>query len=124
MTIRPHHHTRLIRFTIVALFLWFGSQQLIDAASWTAFLPGWVGYFPIPAETIIQWNGLFEVIGALMLAVGAYVRIVAALLGLHLMGIAASVGGAIGVRDAALAVCTLALVIAPTDEWSIDARIS
>ena len=48
--------------------------------------------------------------------------VIAALLGGHLLGIALTVGGAIGVRDATLAVTTLSLALAPVDPLSIDAR--
>jgi len=111
-----------IRFAMAALFLWFGAMQLTEPAAWVGFLPEWTGYFPIPAEILIRMNGLFEVLFALLLAVGAFTRVVAFLLGAHLLFIAVSVGGAIGVRDAALAVTTLALAFAAPDALTLDAK--
>lgn len=111
---------KIVRYTAVALFMWFGIAQLTDAATWVGFLPEWTGYFPIPGEMLVQLNGLGEVVLALALGVGVYTRVVAALLGVHLLGIALTAGGAIGVRDAALALMTGALAFAPPDSWTLE----
>lgn len=111
-----------VRYTAVALFLWFGIAQLRDAATWVGFLPEWTGYLPIPGEMLVQLNGLVEVVLATALGIGALTRATAALLGLHLLGIAITAGGAIGVRDAALALMTLSLALAPADALTLDAR--
>ncbi|MEK9155076.1 MAG: DoxX family membrane protein [Patescibacteria group bacterium] len=112
----------IVRYTLTLLFLWFGTQQLIDPSAWIGFLPEWVGYIPVPAETFVRLNGLMEVVFALLLGIGAYTRIAAAILGLHLLGIAISVGNATGVRDAALALCTLSIALNQPDERTLDAR--
>ena len=112
----------IIRYTACFLFLWFGTQQLNDPNSWVVFLPEWTGYFPIPPEMLIQLNGWMEVILALMLGIGLYTRFAALVLSLHLMGIAASVGQATGVRDATLALFTLSLIFTKPDALTIDHR--
>lgn len=116
--------SQVVRVSVVALFLWFGFQQLISPGNWVGFLPGWTGYLPIPGEMLVQLNGWAEVVLAILLAMGVSTRIVAALLGIHLFFIALSAGGAIGVRDAALAVMTLSLVVGVPDAWTFDARRS
>lgn len=114
----------VIRYSIGLLFLWFGSQQLLHVVNWIAYLPEWTGYFPIPAEMLIKWNGWFEIIFALCLIAGFYTRLVAALLGIHLMGIALSVGGPTGVRDAILAATTIAIALTPADPYTLDQHLS
>ena len=114
----------MIRYAIVLLFTWFAVQQMLAPGVWTAYLPTWTGYLPIPAEMLIRLNGWTEFILAVLLAVGCYTRIIATILGLHLIGIAWTAGGAVGVRDAALAVCTLALAVAPPDPWTLDDRFN
>lgn len=113
----------IIRWSLSALFLWFGSQQLLNPSMWTAFLPAWTGYFPIPGEMLVQLNGWMEVVLGLSLATGIFTRYAAAILGGHLLFIAISVGGAIGARDAALAATTLALALSAPDSWSLDSRL-
>lgn len=112
----------LIRYAAAALFLWFGIQQLVDPAVWVGFLPEWTGYMPIPGEMLVQLNGWLEIVLAVMLGVGFYTRVAAALLGAHLLAIAVSVGGAIGMRDAVLALVTLSLALSPSDAFTFDAR--
>ena len=75
----------------------------------------------MPAEMLVQLNGWVEVCLAVMLMFGAYTRFAAVILTLHLAGIAAEVGGAIGVRDAALAAVGVSLALADADVYTLDA---
>lgn len=111
-----------LRITYVLLFSWFGSQQLLFPSDWVGFLPEWLGYLPIPGEMLVQLNGLVEVLGALLLGIGVYVRWIAGFLALHLFGIAMSAGGAIGVRDAGLAMIGVALAMSSSDRWTMDSK--
>ncbi len=113
---------QVVRVSAVLLFLWFGFQQLVSPGDWVGFLPTWTGYFPVPGEMLVQLNGLMEVVLAALLALGAYTRVSAGLLGVHLFFIALSAGGAIGVRDAVLAFMTLSLCVGTPDAWTMDAR--
>jgi uncharacterized membrane protein YphA (DoxX/SURF4 family) len=114
--------TLIIRFSLVGLFMWFGVMQVIDQSEWTAFLPVWTERLPISAEMFVMLNGLFEVVFAALLALGFMTRWVALFLGLHLLGIALSVGGALGVRDAALAFTSIAFFFSEPDVLTLDAR--
>lgn len=114
---------QVVRVSAVALFLWFGYQQLVSPENWVDFLPAWTGYIPIPGEMLVQLNGLTEVVLASLLALGVSTRLVAAVLGVHLLLIAITAGGAIGVRDAALAAMTLSLCLGTPDVWTMDARV-
>lgn len=113
----------VLRWSWALLFVWFGTQQLIHPAQWVSFLPAWTGYFPVPAEMLIQLNGWMEVCLAALLLLGCFTRISAMILAAHLAMIAASVGGAIGVRDAALAAAGVSLALSGPDAWSLDAKL-
>lgn len=112
----------VLRWSWVALFFWFGSQQLINPSDWVGFLPEFTGYLPIPGEMLVQLNGLFEIVLAIALLLGVYTRVSATLLALHLLGIAVVAGGAIGVRDAALAMVGFAIALDTPDAWTMDAK--
>ncbi len=112
----------VLRYSFALLFFWFGFAQLTDATSWVIYLPEWTGYFPIPGEMLVQINGLLEVCCAFLITLGIYTRVVAGFLALHLFGIAVSVGGATGVRDAALGVMGVALALQTPDALTLDAK--
>lgn len=111
---------RLLRYAFFLLFAWFGIQQLQDPSAWVGFLPTWTGYLPIPGPMLVQLNGWFEIIASIALLFGVFTRIIAVILSLHLIGIAIQAGGAIGVRDAALAVIGIAIAFAKEDSWTMD----
>lgn len=111
----------VVRYSAVALFLWFGIAQIYSPTIWVGFLPEWTGYFPIPGEMLVQLNGLLETVLALALFIGILTRAASILLGLHLFGIALTAGGAIGVRDAVLAAMTFSLAFSKPDQFTLDA---
>ena len=102
---------KILRFGLAAIFIWFGTQQLLHTAAWTGFVPDWVTLSLISKAQFVMINGLFEVIAAILLVLNVWTRIVALLLSLHLFGIALSIGlnSQTGVRDFGLAISTLAL---------------
>lgn len=110
----------VLRWSWALLFIWFGTQQLAHPSQWVSFLPTWTGYFPMPAEMLIQLNGWMEVCLAALLLLGCFTRFAAIILAAHLAGIAASVGGAIGVRDATLAMVGISIVLGGPDAWTLD----
>ncbi len=112
----------LLRVSLAALFFWFGFQQWLHPSMWIAFLPTWTGYIPAPPNIFIMINGCIELIGAIALLIGIWVRPISVFFGLHLLLIAISVGDAIGVRDAALAASAFALALSPADRYTIDAK--
>lgn len=113
----------LLRFALVVLFLWFGLSQVTSPGDWIAWVPEWATVFGLSATVIVLLNGVFEVVLGVFLAAGFYTRVVALLLSLHLLFIAYEVGyNDIGVRDFALAVCTLSLALFGPDTFSLDNR--
>jgi uncharacterized membrane protein YphA (DoxX/SURF4 family) len=109
----------VLRLGLALVFLWFGISQLRDADAWTGFVPAWVPALSgLGAETIVTLNGWFEVVAGAFLALGFWVRPVAALLFLHLAAIVVNLGPTeLGVRDFGLACATLAVTLYGEDRW-------
>lgn len=101
----------LLRLSLAAVVLWFGIQQLLHAANWTAYVPdSAVALSHLSAVTLVYLNGTFELIFGIALLFGFQTRIAALLLSLHLFDIMYVVGyGEIGVRDFGLAAGLLAV---------------
>ena len=114
----------VLRFGLVALFLWFGFSQVINSAEWVSWVPVWpTALTGLSAETLVFLNGGFEVILGILLAAGFYTRLAALLLSFHLLLIAYELGyNDIGVRDFALAVATLSLSMFQPDRFTLDKR--
>ena len=108
----------ILRLSLAFVFLWFGFSQWSDAALWVSFVPTWMTNF-INAGTLVYLNGTFEIIAGIMLALGILPRLVAALLGLHLLFISLSIGltSATGVRDIGLALATISLSLIGADPF-------
>jgi len=115
----------ILRVGLGIVMVWFGWQQLGNAAQWTSFLPTWAGALPISSIALVHLNGWFEVTFGLMLIVGFYTQFVALLLGLHLFGITFTVGlDAIGMRDFGLSMATISLACLGGGAWSLDQYFS
>jgi len=100
----------VLRLGLAGVFIWFGLSQLISPTMWVSYIPSWAvnlsGFAP---TTLVVFNGLFEVVMAVLLAFGILNRIVAGLLFLHMVAIVGDVGlSPVGVRDIGLAVGLLA----------------
>jgi uncharacterized membrane protein YphA (DoxX/SURF4 family) len=112
----------VLRIGIALVFLWFGTQQIIDPSVWTSYIPeGIVGIFSLSAVKLVYLNGLFEIIFASALLLGYFTRFSALLLALHMLDITYIVGfDAIGVRDFGLAVATIVIFMQGADKFSLD----
>ena len=112
----------LLRVSMAAVIIWFGSSQLSDPNSWLGFLPDWTKTLPISQIALVYLNGWFELSFGLSLLFGFYTRFVSLLLALHLLDIAYIVGyNAIGIRDLGLALATISVFLFGSDSFSIDA---
>ena len=114
----------ILRFGLALVFFWFGTQQLIDPSAWTGFVPDTVSSVIAPG-ILVMLNGLMELALGGLLLFGVYTRFSAAILGLHMLGIAASIGlSPIGVRDFGLAIATISIAFYGPDAWSLDTYFS
>ncbi|KKW46178.1 MAG: hypothetical protein UY96_C0008G0003 [Parcubacteria group bacterium GW2011_GWB1_56_8] len=111
----------LLRFTMAAVFVWFGTAQLLHSEMWVGFLPEFMLYTPIAPSTLVLVNGSAEIVLAVLLATGVYIRLSALILGLHLLGIAWNIGwNPTGMQDFGLALATLAISLRGDDFLSLD----
>ena len=113
----------LLRIAMSLVFLWFGANQFLHTPMWTGVVPDWVASLTGSATMVVCLNAWFEIVAGLLLLVGFHTRIVALLLGLHLIGIAGGFGlSAIGVRDWGLCLATLSVFFNGYDMWCVDRR--
>ena len=112
----------VLRLGLSAVYLWFGFSQITDSASWVSWVPDFaVSISGMSAGTIVLFNGWFEAIAGILLAVGFMTRWVALALSAHMFLITFDLGlTAIGVRDFGLAMATLSLSLFGKDDYSLD----
>ncbi len=100
----------VLRFGLVAVYVYFGISQLMDAGDWADMVPSWAPAISgLSAVTVVYLNGVFELVFAGLLALGLWVRPVSFILAIHLGLITYIVGwNSIGARDFGLTMATLA----------------
>lgn len=112
----------LTRLAISFVVLWFGINQLINPENFMGYLPEFLlqGDY---AQTLVIFNGLFELIFGVLLAIGLFVRPVALILSIHLLSIVVALGyNDIAVRDFGLALVTCSIFLGGADQWCLDYR--
>ena len=112
----------VLRYSMVAVILWFSLQQFMHTDVWTAYVPDSVVNFShISATTLVYFNATFEMVFGVLLLFGWKTRLVAFMLALHLFDIMWTVGyGEIGVRDFGLACATLCVCFNGADSLCFD----
>ena|SRR5665213_2968783 len=107
----------VLRLGLAGVFVWFGTSQILDQSMWTSFIPTWAADLTgLSNIKLVLANGCFEVVMAVLLVFGFWVRPVAALLFLHMCSIVATVGlDSIGVRDVAIATGLLSVTLSGND---------
>ncbi len=82
----------------------------MNASQWAGIVPEWaVNLSMMSAETVVMFNGIFEIVFAALLALGLWTKWVSILLAAHLGVITVTMGYTpTGVRDFGLTLATLA----------------
>ena len=122
----------LVRWTVGIVFFLFGLGQVLDPNYFRGFLPNFLFSSPW-ATQIVLTNGGVEIILSLLLFWGFYTRIIATLLGLHLLGITIDVGFSsigiagtpftdTGIRDLGLTLATFAVALYGPDRLCRDSK--
>lgn len=116
-----HYAPVVLRLALTAVFLWFGTSQLLNTNMWIGLVPVWATSLSgMSAVTIVHMNGVFEVIAGVLLALGVFVRLIAILLFAHLLVITSHLGlTPVGVRDFGLSFATLALALFGDDMYCL-----
>ena len=118
----PHSYAPMVlRFGLAAVFIWFGTSQILNQGPWVSLVPQMIAdTLHTSRETLVLINGLVEVIAGAMLAFGILTRWVALLLALHLASISFELGlNAIAVRDFGLCVAAVALFLSENDPFAL-----
>jgi len=112
----------VLRIGLSLVFIWFGSQQLLNTKMWIGLIPqSVISISHLSATTLVHFNGAFEIVFGLALLIGISTRVVAFLLALHIIDIMFVVGyGPIGVRDFGLSVATVAIFLNGADFFTVD----
>ncbi len=112
----------IIRVGLAGVLLWFGVNQLMEAESWVGYVPEFVpALLGVPGTTLVLANGAIEIACGVLLFLGVFTRIVALVMGIHLVLIAASLGNtAVAVRDWGLAAAFIGLAFTGAGAWSVD----
>ncbi len=112
----------ILRYSVAAIFLWFGSQQILHTDAWTYLIPDTLtSFLHISASTLVFSNGIVEVVLAALLVVGIGTRIAALILAVHLFNILPMVGySATAVRDFGLAMAALVVFFNGADKYTLE----
>jgi uncharacterized membrane protein YphA (DoxX/SURF4 family) len=110
----------IFRWGIALVFLWFGINQVVMPSDFMGYLPDGILNSDIAVHAVVA-NGIFEIVFGLLLLVGLFTRIVSAILFIHLLIIAISLGYSdIMIRDIGLAIATFSITLGGKDIWSLD----
>ena len=116
----------LLRLGLGIEFVIFGFGKLTDLPSWIGFVPPWMSPFlPISTAMFLQAVGVGELILGVLLIAGLWVRVIAALSALHLLGVLIALGyNDLAVRDFVSFMAALALFALgyASCQYSIDGR--
>ena len=102
----------ITRIAIALVFLWFSFNQFFLTNDFVNLIPNFlVTLFGVSPAVFVILNACLEFILGVFLLFGIHVRFSSFILGLHLIGIAISMGyGAIMARDLALAFVTFSIL--------------
>ncbi|MEM3127339.1 MAG: DoxX family protein [Candidatus Woesearchaeota archaeon] len=124
MKIRNDYITLLLRIGLGVVLIYFGFLNITAPETYMSFVPEQLTRY-VAAIFLMQINGVVEILFGLFLIGGLYRRIVAVLVGLHILGIAFlmwSVAPDISARDFGLALAAFALSMMNEDKHSLDKK--
>jgi len=112
----------VLRIGLALVFLWFGTDQLMNNQAWTAYIPqSVIDISNLSATTLVYVNGIFEIVFGTLLLLGLLTRFTAFVLALHMLDITYVVGfDSIGVRDFGLSIAAIAVWLYGADLLTLD----
>ena len=123
---RPAIASLLLRLGIGVAFVGFGVWKFVEPIVWMGYIPPWMSpLIPMTMGTFIVVLGTTECILGALLILGAWTRIVAALVAIHLLAVIIAIGlNEIALRDAVILLSALALSALGSADcpWSMDAH--
>lgn len=123
MKLNNKYNSQILRYTIAAVFLYFGISQATNPANFIGYLPNFL-FESNMAQTIVLVNGIFEIIASILLIIGLKTKIVAWLLAIHLGAITFEMGFTqTGARDFGLTMATIIIALQGPDNWCLDYKM-
>ncbi len=111
----------LLRWSIAAVFLWFGIAQLSDPSTFLSYAPAWIGLEP---STLVLLNGALDTSLGTLLLIGVYPSLVGGVAVVHMLGIVVSLGyNQVTVRDAGLMLATVVITLNGADEYCVTEAV-
>lgn len=106
------HSPLVLRLGLALVFGWFGIDKFLHVSAWYGWIPAWLTFVPLDAFLYVL--GALEVIAALLLLIGIYVRIASLACAALLIAVVLNFGiNEITVRDIGLIGMALALAMLP-----------
>lgn len=117
----PKYASVILRAGLSFVFIWFGLNQILDQSMWVSLIPpSIVSLTGLSAKTLVIFNGVFEVVMAVLLVLGIRVRIVALLLFVHMIAIIGELGlNAVAIRDIGLMFALLSVAFRGPDDYCL-----
>lgn len=115
----------VLRLGMAGVVAWFGTSQIHNPSDWADLVPGWASDLSgLSSLLIVNINGWFEIIAALFLVLGFWVRWVGLFLALHLFVIASTFGfsSPTGIRDYGLSFALLSIFFAGQDKYCLGKK--
>ena len=113
-----------LRVGIALVFIWFSIRQFFDPYNYIGYLPDFL-FFSEYAVQIIYANATFELIGAILLILGYYHRIVGFLFAVHLLFILPELGWTDTLaRDVGLLFASLAIAFSDDTRYTIERKLA
>jgi uncharacterized membrane protein YphA (DoxX/SURF4 family) len=102
----------IMRFGLAFVFGWMGIDKFIHLSAWYGWIPSWLAF--VPQDAFLYAVGAIEVILAVLLIGGRFVRFAAIVCAVLMAGVVFSFGiNDITVRDIGLIALALAIAMTP-----------
>jgi uncharacterized membrane protein YphA (DoxX/SURF4 family) len=106
------HSALVLRLGLAFVFGWFGIDKFLYVDNWLGWIPSWMTF--VPPHPFLYALGVLEIVAALFLLGGKYLRVVSLACAALMAGIVFSFGiNDITVRDIGLIAMALALAMMP-----------
>ncbi len=115
------HVALVLRLGLAFVFGWFGIDKFLHVDAWYGWIPAWLSF--VPQDAFLYVVGAVEVVLALLLVIGRYVRITSLACAVLMLGVVFSFGiNDITVRDIGLIAMALALAMMPEPRKYVELR--
>ncbi len=102
----------VLRLGLAFVFGWFGVDKFLNVSAWYGWIPAWLSF--VPQDPFLYVIGALEVVVALVLLWGRYVRLASLACAAFLLGIVLNFGlNEFTVRDIGLLAMAIALAMMP-----------